>query len=849
MLRTDLIELINSGNTWVFVGSGVSLDAGCPSWERLVLETVSLCGSESREKILADTRYQKSFSIRNFPQCFSRIESIAGRKFLEDAVTKIIGSKDTPGTILRYLSDWPVSGYITTNYDLLLENALREKQELGWLSVGNSIDEVRKVSGAASRLIWHIHGILGFPPDTSNLVLTDKDYDALYLESSHMVTQLRGLLSQRRIIFIGFGFEDLEVLRLLKLVGRLCTPARPAYAFLSGLAGSKHESERLEFLEKYNVDIIPYRVFNGSHDQLIQLINFYNSFILRRSLKFGMSIRPCPSYDPETTGLMFYNQLALRNQDKVAEEVSLCLLKSRILSLLKYQGLLTIGDIITDLSERIQLMQGKGRLPSPTDFNSGIINNCLDGLASEGFVNVDIVRTPTTIISLSPHGLAQIDKQAGTAKRLSEQFSSSLLDRARKDFPKEADVATRVAKVAECFFLDCVKRRALGVAMAINSPRLDFQQYHILGLLQSLPEYLNQLKSRIEALSLVRLIEKVLSEPSEAESSYISITLQAQFGVNLLGYDPETIQARIRDVSNSLFLIDSSTLIPFLARSSIGHASALLLISRLKYVGSVAATTYLIGTEIAEHARWAVEQIKDRSPFTPQILAAMTGRAGSRSNAFLEGFVDEVNLGKMPIDFNRYLDSVCNHLRGHQATDEIFISAINGAGINCYNFDEWEGFDLKLYSERDHLQEQIAHRRKSAIPPTYKHERQVRAEAEALIIVKNIRNGAFNFDGHTMKDAYFVSHTRAIDDVAGSVLPITMRPEAVIQWLSTITVIPTEELGFLFNGLLWEMSERGFTIVDRTKLQTVFSPLVVASREKFQLTIRKRSEDMVFSIC
>jgi hypothetical protein len=52
--------------------------------------------------------------------------------------------------------------------------------------------------------------------------------------------------------------------------------------------------------------------------------------------------------------------------------------------------------------------------------------------------------------------------------------------------------------------------------------------------------------------------------------------------------------------------------------------------------------------------------------------------------------------------------------------------------------------------------------------------------------------------------------------------------------LSTITAIPTEELGFLCNGLLWEMSERGFTIVDRTKLQTVFSPLVVASKEKFQ---------------
>lgn len=44
---------------------------------------------------------------------------------------------------------------------------------------------------------------------------------------------------------------------------------------------------------------------------------------------------------------------------------------------------------------------------------------------------------------------------------------------------------------------------------------------------------------------------------------------------------------------------------------------------------------------------------------------------------------------------------------------------------------------------------------------------------------------------------------------------------------------PTEELGFLVNGLLWELSERQLAIVDKERLR-VFAPLIAASREKFE---------------
>ena len=69
--------------------------------------------------------------------------------------------------------------------------------------------------------------------EASRLVLTTHDYDEFYLEDSDLLRQLQSLMSQRRVVMVGFGLGDHEVLRLLRRVGRMTVPARPIYAFLA----------------------------------------------------------------------------------------------------------------------------------------------------------------------------------------------------------------------------------------------------------------------------------------------------------------------------------------------------------------------------------------------------------------------------------------------------------------------------------------------------------------------------------------------------------------------------------------------------------------------------------------
>jgi len=361
-------------------------------------------------------------------------------------------------------------------------------------------------------------------------------------------------------------------------------------------------------------------------------------------------------------------------------------------------------------------------------------------------------------------------------------------------------------------------------------------------LMQSLPAFIKQLPSQQEAIVLGRLVQRVLSAPSKAEELYIGLCLQARFGVHLLGYDADALKTRASELKDTLFLIDSTTIIPFLAISSVGNNSARRLIDRIKSMNSSIATTDLLAEEAAEHVRHALKKVENgKGSTTVETLKAMTGRAGERSNAFLEGFVDEIVKGSI-IDFSSYLHKICSFPIHTTCTNEDIMHALSKEKIYCYSLDMWDGFDQIMLHERDEQQAQIAKLRTER--KTYKHERQVKAEAEALIIIKQLRNKTFKISGQPFSNAFFISHTRIIDELSGNGAHITMQPEALLQWISTICPVSVEELSVLTSNLIFELTEYNLNIIDKSKLSFVFGPLINASKEKLKEEIENHRESI-----
>jgi hypothetical protein len=262
-----------------------------------------------------------------------------GRTALEAGVSKEIAQHGTPGDLLRDLANWPFAGYVTTNYDGLIRRALQAIGHAGgWADAGNSDSEIRKLSGDVDHLIWHVHGAVSHDPADYRMVITEEDYDRLYLEGSRAANQLKSLLIQKRVVFVGFSFDDAELKRLLRIAALHCNPAHPAFAFLAGLGGTNGEQKRIELLERFNVDVIPYELIGNSHARLSSLMRVYGSFVLKRNQKFGQPQRQCPSYHHETTSLLVYNKLAATKVLDIEGDTLGSLLKARVVSLLKFKG-------------------------------------------------------------------------------------------------------------------------------------------------------------------------------------------------------------------------------------------------------------------------------------------------------------------------------------------------------------------------------------------------------------------------------------------------------------------------------------------------------------------------------
>lgn len=818
MLRTDLIALINSGEAWAFVGSGASADSGLPPWSDLLDAVVTKLEPALASNVVTHRRYVPARTAGDFPSCFGVVEEVIGRpqldSLIEDALT---GQRRRPGLIYSTLADWPFAGYVTSNYDDLLEQALRQRVT-GWPSVGHSQSEVRKLSGGAHDLVWHIHGAHGLPATDGRPIVTDRDYDDLYLETSPLMVQLRAFLQQHRVVFFGFSFRDPELARLLKVITRYCNPARPAYAFMQEGEGDR---DRRAMLERYNVDLITYPATARPHASLPGLLQTYGSFIIRRSLQFGGRRRSVPSYDPETTGLMVFNELLLRGRGSVAADVPETLLRARVLALLRYAGPKRVDALIQDLDEKARLfLDQPGSAPSTRA--AAEVDTCLRSLLADGHVEMDPGEEHS--IRLSTLGHQFVEAQSARSELASSRFATSLSDRARLLLQPDDQAAGRVAEAAGSFLKECVRRRALGVAMTFAASRPDLRDYQMLALLQSLPEYMQQLQDESEAAALVRLVQDVLAHRDRPENAYLGLAMQSQFGVHLLGLDPDALRARAADLAATFFLIDSSTIIHFMARASTGHEPARLLIKRLSDLGAPTVTTDLLAIEVAEHARWGGKQVASDGSLNAATAIAVTGKAGSRANQFLSGFVAEAADGRTN-DYRAYLDSIFG-AGGSAATDRAVAGAIGRDGVPCLSLAEFDGFtdcSNEVFAEVAELQGDIEERRRSS--DTYRHERQVKAEAEALVVVRSMRQGRLKMGTTTLRGAFFVSPMRGVSD-------LTMRPDALLQWLNTLVPADEAQLAALFDGLVAEMSDRGMSIVDVDSVALAFSPLAHGSKER-----------------
>jgi len=808
MLNRDLIDLINSGAAVAIIGSGISNDAGLPSWSDLCLRIAKDLDPEN----LKTSDALKLLKGKHYPEAFSALSGITSRVDIHARVAAIINESTRPGRHHDRISDWPFRYYVTTNYDTLIENACCSPL----VSVGNLGEELRKLAAGPNDVVWHMHGSSHLDNDISRITVCKEDYSEIYPDSN-IVTVLKSITQSARCIYIGFGFNDRDFMDVIKSVGRQAYAGRPSYAFMAYDESSPEERTKLEALrDEYNIEIIPYLNNMGNHSKLHVLMDSYTPLLLRRSLLHGCPPSGSPEYAPSTTSLRIHNIIDIEQLASSNPSLKQTLIGARIIAKIR-----EIPGI--DEAELMQQIVGKDITLAAAKTALGIFR--LKRLINDG---------PLLMVSDLYNEMVASSK--AKIELMRSKFLASIEVRSRdKDINEKERVSVKDTVAA--FYEKLCYDQGLGVAQNLVTSDSAQIARRSVSLLKDLPEYLVKCKSKNEAIAIIEITSEIIAKPSVQESEYLGQLCQSYFGQHLAGASSRLSQIDLDIIAGTCYILDSSVLICLLAEDGRSYAFTNNLIYKAIDHKAVLTTTPLLIEEVYEHARWALQLVEKYGEASPEIIDVLRGANGYKQNQFIDGYF----LGeRRDSTFLSYIKRVLDIPKSGSICIKSIKSSLERRQVSVKSIDNWEGFSPLMYSERDKVQTEIKKRR--IANGSYKHDRQAEAEAEVVLICDYIRKGTFLISSSQLNDAFFLSSTRVVDGLELFPKRISLLPEGLDQWLWSSGAISEAHARMVFEQLLWELAQQGIAFVDKQTILRKFGGIVEASEAELETLMSDRRE-------
>lgn len=245
----------------VFIGAGMSRSSGYVDWKELLRPLASdiKLDVDKETDLVSLAQYYKNERSRG---------SI--NQTIMDAFTVNVELNEN----LRILSRLPLSTYWTTNYDNLIECALRESNRNP--DVKHRQSQLSTATKDRDAIVYKMHGDIS---DPSEAVLTKDDYEKYEQTRSLFRTALKGELVSKTFLFTGFSFEDPNLEFILGRVhSEMNNNTRPHYCFFKTINPSdvdfeykkcKQELRIRDLSQRYGVQA----VLLDSWDEITELLN------------------------------------------------------------------------------------------------------------------------------------------------------------------------------------------------------------------------------------------------------------------------------------------------------------------------------------------------------------------------------------------------------------------------------------------------------------------------------------------------------------------------------------------------------------------------------------------------
>ena len=256
-----LVDRMSTGHCVVFVGAGLSVGAGFPTWADLLTKLLDWVNErgfpfEKRSDCDAMLRERKFLQVASIV-----IESIGRESFSQFLRGTFLWIDRKPTNNHRLLPKIPFDSVLTSNYDDLIEKGYSEAKDYEPPSV---IDQTNSSSIgtilASNR--FHILKTHGTAERPESIILTRKDYGQLIHGNGAYRIYLQNLFSRKTVLFLGFSLSDPDLDLVLGELNLLLNGNTPRhFALMDGSTITSTEAEHL--LDSYGIEVLRYVASDG----------------------------------------------------------------------------------------------------------------------------------------------------------------------------------------------------------------------------------------------------------------------------------------------------------------------------------------------------------------------------------------------------------------------------------------------------------------------------------------------------------------------------------------------------------------------------------------------------------
>lgn len=260
----NIVQALRNNRLSVFAGAGLSAESGYVNWKQLISPMCDYLGLNINTDLTMIAQYY---------------ENECTRDGLNRAIFNEFSKVPMQNDNMEILASLPIDTYWTTNYDSIIEDTLRRNDKI----VDVIVEQVQYKNYTPGRdaVVYKMHGDKSNP---DKAVITKTDYEVY---DTYRTVFSKGLvmeLIKKTVLFIGFGFSDPNLDRIISIVRHTFEQYSPPnhYCFMRSVSykdyldekGKLNEQKRTEFEQDKRLQDLKVRSMRAYGIQTILVDDF-----------------------------------------------------------------------------------------------------------------------------------------------------------------------------------------------------------------------------------------------------------------------------------------------------------------------------------------------------------------------------------------------------------------------------------------------------------------------------------------------------------------------------------------------------------------------------------------------